>query len=442
MLGHRDLGLGDRVLLVHHRFSSWLVDLKKLRNTAYPIYWLGGTLGHLGCRIFAITCLWQAVHMSEKAAWVALIGFLYGIPLLPCSPLAGWLGDKKVSRGTLLVGACVLGTAVAGIYSWIVGNNFETKFYLGAANLLMGIAFAFYGASRLALLATILRGNNVFSIASLDLSSTRMMGFFGPVIAGLLLTYYNYTVALAVSALTLAGAAITFAILRVHMSKYDYSNASSEDEHKLSLPANSVNLNNSFGEYLVGDKVVLLLLFMGLLAIPVGMTYLKMTPVFVDRIIKGGPDLYGNLIGVASAFAAISGLTLSFMSNVSKPSEKCIFAVISFGLSLVAFAYTRSVIWLYLVAGLTGLFQGIFLTIMNATYQSRVPDMFRGRILGSWGMIWGLLPVATIGAGYLTDKFSVVWVVAASGWFCVTVGLTATIWFTINKSIHRSAQLL
>ena len=437
MLGHRDLGIGDKVLLAHHRLSDWLTDLKKLRNTEYPAYWLGGTLGHLGTRIFVITCLWQAVQMSEEAAWVALVGFLYGIPLLPCSPLAGWLGDKKMSRGTLLVGACVLGTVVAGIYSWIVGNGLETKFLLGAANLLMGIAFAFYGASRLALLATILKGNNVFSVASFDLSSTRMMGFFGPVIAGLLLTYYNYTVALAVSALTLAGAGITFAVLKSNLLQHDYSKTSNEKEYKSSSSVAMGKFDGSFQEYLFGDKVVLLLLFMGLLSIPIGMTYLKMTPVFVDKIIKGGPDLYGNLIGMASAFAAISGLVLSFMAKVNKPSEKCIVATVCFGLSLVLFAYTRSVIMLYLIAGLTGLFQGVFLTIMNATYQSRVPDMFRGRIIGSWGVVWGLLPVATIGAGYLTDLFSVVWVVAASGWFCVVVGLIGAVWYAVNKSARQ-----
>ncbi|MFL2651382.1 MAG: MFS transporter [Anaerolineales bacterium] len=440
MLGHRDLGIGDKVLLAHHRLSSWLTDLKKLRNTEYPAYWLGGTLGHLGTRIFVITCLWQAVHMSEQAAWVALVGFLYGIPLLPCSPLAGWLGDKKMSRGTLLVGACMLGAVVAGVYSWIVGNGLETKFLLGAANLVMGIAFAFYGASRLALLATILKGNNVFSVASFDLSSTRMMGFFGPVMAGLLLTYYNYTVALAVASVTLAGAGITFAILKSNLRQHDHNKASNEREYKSSLSVDGEKFGGSFQKYLLGDKVVLLLLFMGLLSIPIGMTYLKMTPVFVDKVINGGPDLYGNLIGMASAFAAISGLILSFMSKVNKPGEKCILATVCFGLSLVLFAYTRSVIMLYLIAGLTGLFQGIFLTIMNATYQSRVPDMFRGRIIGSWGMVWGLLPVATIGAGYLTDLFSVVWVVAASGWFCVAVGLIGAVWYAVNKSISAFAQ--
>jgi len=440
MLGHRDLGIGDKVLLAHHRLSSWLTDLKKLRNTEYPAYWLGGTLGHLGTRIFVITCLWQAVHMSEQAAWVALVGFLYGIPLLPCSPLAGWLGDKKMSRGTLLVGACMLGAVVAGVYSWIVGNGLETKFLLGAANLVMGIAFAFYGASRLALLATILKGNNVFSVASFDLSSTRMMGFFGPVMAGLLLTYYNYTVALAVASVTLAGAGITFAILKSNLRQHDHNKASNEREYKSSLSVDGEKFGGSFQKYLLGDKVVLLLLFMGLLSIPIGMTYLKMTPVFVDKVINGGPDLYGNLIGMASAFAAISGLILSFMSKVNKPGEKCILATVCFGLSLVLFAYTRSVIMLYLIAGLTGLFQGVFLTIMNATYQSRVPDMFRGRILGSWGVVWGLLPVATIGAGYLTDLFSVVWVVAASGWFCVAVGLIGAVWYAVNKSISAFAQ--
>ncbi|MEE3228383.1 MAG: MFS transporter [Chloroflexota bacterium] len=440
MLGYRDLGLGDKALLAHHRFSDWLTDLKKLRHTAYPAYWLGGTLGHLGTRIFVITCLWQAVHMSEEAAWVALVGFLYGIPLLPCSPLAGWLGDKKMSRGTLLVGACVLGSLVAGVYSWIVSNGLETKFLLGTATLLMGISFAFYSTSRIALLATILRGNNVFSVASFDLSSTRMMGFFGPVIAGLLLTYYNYTVALAVSALTLAGSAITLAVLKSTLRHQDYSKTSNEKEYQSNWSVDSGKFGGSFQKYLLGDKVVLLLLFMGLLSIPIGMTYLKMTPVFVDKIIKGGPDLYGNLIGMTSAFAAVSGLILSFMSKVNKPSEKCIVATVCFGLSLVLFAYTRSVVMLYLIAGLTGLFQGIFLTIMSATYQSRVPDMFRGRIIGSWGVVWGLLPVATIGAGYLTDLFSVVWVIAASGWFCVVVGLIGAVWYAVNQSISRFAQ--
>ena len=161
---------------------------------------------------------------------------------------------------------------------------------------------------------------------------------------------------------------------------------------------------------------------------------------FVDKVIKGGPDLYGNLIGIASAFAAISGLMLSFVSKVNKPSEKCIVATVGFGISLVLFAYTRSVVMLYLMAGLTGLFQGVFLTIMNATYQSRVPDMFRGRIIGSWGVVWGLLPVATIGAGYLTDIFSVVWVVAASGWFCVAVGLISAVWYVVNRTTSSFAQ--
>tara|TARA_A100001037_G_scaffold238806_1_gene218272 strand:- start:2464 stop:3765 length:1302 start_codon:yes stop_codon:yes gene_type:complete len=423
-------------LFVQNTVAKWFVDIKHLRNTSYPIYWLGGTLGHLGFRIFAITSLWQAVQMSEKAAWVALVGFLYGIPLLPCSPFAGWLGDKKMSRGILLVTACIAGAFVAGIYGWIVSKQYESQFYLGAANLFVGMSFAFYGASRLALLSTILHGHNVFSVASLDLSSTRMMGFVGPVAAGLLLTYYDYTVALSVAALTLLGSALAFIMLNFSFHKRNHNILHNENNGKNSyISASDVSseVSESVLSYLKGDRIVLLLLFMGLMAIPIGMTYLKMTPVFVDKVLQGGPALYGNLIGVASAFAAISGLFVSFATNVSKPTEKCVVAVVSFGLSLVVFAYTRIFWMLYLIAGLTGLFQGVFLTIMNATYQSRVPDLFRGRIIGSYGMVWGLLPVATIGAGYLTDKFSVVWVINMSGWFCVLVGIVSIVWLRIDR---------
>ena len=48
--------------------------------------------------------------------------------------------------------------------------------------------------------------------------------------------------------------------------------------------------------------------------------------------------------------------------------------------------------------------------------------------------------MATIGAGYLTDLFSVVWVVAASGWFCVAVGLIGAVWYAVNQPISRFAQ--
>ena len=101
------------------------------------------------------------------------------------------------------------------------------------------------------------------------------------------------------------------------MLQHEHGKKFDEQEHQLSVDVDREKFGGSFKKYLLGDKVILLLLFMGLLSIPIGMTYLKMTPVFVDKVIKGGPGLYGNLIGMASAFAAISGLMLSFMSKVN-----------------------------------------------------------------------------------------------------------------------------
>ena len=100
--------------------------------------------------------------------------------------------------------------------------------------------------------------------------------------------------------------------------------------------------------------------------------------------------------------------------------------IVAIGLGVIVFAFTRNTSLALTLAFLLGVIDGVFLTLSNVIFQTHAPDSIRGRVLGAWGMVWGILPFTALFAGLLTDKIGVVYVIAGSGVLCLlfTIGMT------------------
>ena len=71
------------------------------------------------------------------------------------------------------------------------------------------------------------------------------------------------------------------------------------------------------------------------------------------------------------------------------------------------------------LAVLLGLVDGVYLTLSNVVFQTCAPDAMRGRVLGVWAMVWGILPFTALLAGFLAEQIGVVAVIAGSGALCL-----------------------
>jgi len=147
-----------------------------------------------------------------------------------------------------------------------------------------------------------------------------------------------------------------------------------------------------------------LLLLVGLVSL-VAMPYTVLMPIFADRILHGGAQGLGILMGATGVGALLAALLLAARTGVYGLGRWVTLACAGFGLSLIAFALSRS-FWfsaaLLVPAGFCMMLQ---MSSSNTLIQSMVRDDLRGRVMSVYAMMLiGMAPFGALFAGALADR--------------------------------------
>ena len=166
------------ILTIWNRSSFRLGD--------YRWYWMGNVLIHITYLLQAVALAWHMLEITDSPFQVGLVAFAYGLPLLVVSPFSGLLADR-FKRQWLVQGALAVAVLTSATLALTVkgGNTNPLQILIGA--FMLGTAFSLYAPARMALLPNLVPETMVFNATTLSYSGTRLMGFFGPVMAGYLL---------------------------------------------------------------------------------------------------------------------------------------------------------------------------------------------------------------------------------------------------------------
>lgn len=385
----------------------------------YRWYWVGNVLVHITFLLQGVALGWHMLALTGSAFQVGLVAFSYGLPLLVVSPFSGLAADR-VKRQWLVqlsLGAAVLASAILAL---LAAGGGTTSLQVLLTSFALGTCFAFYAPARMALLPNLVPNDMVFNATTLSYSGTRLMGFFGPVLAGALLDLADIAVTLTVQAALFAiGAGIYF-------------------KATCFLPApkrkiGGQRLLSGFGEvlaYLREQRALFALTLLALVFVPIGMPYQKLMPIFVDEVLREGPALLGLLVGSASLGSALSGFAVALIGDVYPKGLAVLVFSSLFGMGLMIFALTSDSLIAWALIFIIGIFSGIFLTLINALLLTLLPDELRGRMMSLWGMVWGLIPLTTLLAGAVAESRGISIVLAGCG-ACVAI---ACLWMLAARS--------
>jgi MFS family permease len=148
------------------------------------------------------------------------------------------------------------------------------------------------------------------------------------------------------------------------------------------------------------------------------MAHQKMLPVFNRDVLAGDASMLGLMVGLFGLGAASAGIILAGLGPL-RQGRLLLAASVAIAGGVVIFAFTRNTLLALALALLLGLIDGVYLTLSNVIFQTRAPDAMRGRVLGAWGMVWGLLPFTALLSGFLAERIGVVAVIAGSGALCL-----------------------
>lgn len=387
-----------------------LWNRSSFRIGVYRWYWVANVLVHITYLLQAVALGWHMLDVTDSPFQVGLVAFAYGLPLLLVAPIAGVVADR-VKRQWVVQGALGVAVLASVALALVAATGVTEPAHILATSLVLGATFSFYAPSRMALLPSLLPEDMAYNGATLSYSGTRLMGFFGPVLAGLLLDRTDIATTLTVQAmLYAAGAAI-------------YLKAT----HFLPLPKRKQKEGRGLlGSlktvvlYLRQDRALFALTLLALVFVPFGMPYQKLMPVFVRDVLGEGPALLGLLVGSASLGSAISGFAIAIMPDVYPKGKAILVFSCLFGLGMILFAFMSDPRAAWGAIFLVGVFSGMFLTVINALLLTQMPDEMRGRMMSLWGMVWGLIPLTTLIGGAVAEVWGISIVYIAGG-ACVAI---------------------
>jgi MFS family permease len=336
---------------------------------------------------------WLVYRLTGSAALLGIVGFAGQIPVFVLSPFAGVWVDR-LDRYKVLVATQVLAMAQSFALAALALTGVIQVWHVLVLQGVQGVINAVDTPARQAAMIDMIEDRahlpNAIALNSTIINGARLIG---PSIAGVLIVWVGEGWCFLVDGFSYA--AVIASLLAMRMPRR------SRPARRASMLA---DLRAGFG-YAFGFGPVrsaLLLLAAGSLF---GMPYTVLMPLIADRVLHGGANTLGFLMGATGVGALGGAVYMASRESVLGLGRVIAISAAGFGLALVAFSFSDR-LWLSLVilvfAGLGFL---VHLAATNTVLQTLVDEHMRGRTMAFYSMAFiGVAPFGSLWAGAVADR--------------------------------------
>jgi MFS family permease len=161
--------------------SRFEASFASFQNLDYRKLWWAGTFSFMAVQMQFLLRGVLAWDLTEREGALGLVYLCFGVALLIATPLGGVAADRLPKRRVLIVSQGALMAAAAGMGTVVLTDVVEFWMLLVAA-VVQGVAFGFYGPTRVAFTSEII-GRDQLGNAMLSMNGTRVIA---PAFAGAL----------------------------------------------------------------------------------------------------------------------------------------------------------------------------------------------------------------------------------------------------------------
>lgn len=376
-------------------------------NQAFARFWVGFTVSSLGDAMARVALIWYVFEETDSARALGLFSVAYTGPVIIGGLLAGWLLDRFDRRRVMQVDALVRAVAI-GVIPLLHALGRLELWHIYAAAAVYGLLMMISLAGGPTIVPSLVPREQLVTANALEQVSFTMSGVVGPPVAGLLIALVGAPNVLVLDslsylcfALALAGVQLAPVVQRAGQ-RYRLSDAFRLFTHNPIIRTTT-------------------LMFMGF-NVGLGALYVIL-PVYAERVLDGGPGLYGLLLGcIAVGEVVSSSLAGSLLPPLPLGRMICL-AQLAAGATLLLLVPGR--LWLA-VPGL--LLFGVCmapLTIWAQTLRMQIiPEALRGRTFALLRMLMqGANPVGGALGGLFVPVLGVPVVILLAGLTTGTPGL-------------------
>ena len=361
----------------------------------YRLLWLGQVDTSLGQWMDSITRGYLIYHITSSPLQLGLAAAMRGIPLFLFGIVAGALADRSGRKAQLII-AQVTNGLLNFVLATLVLTNRVQPWHVYATGFLVGTVQAFQNPARQTLISDIAGSRhliNALALNSMALNSSRAIG---PALAGLLIATIGVHGSYYVQAFMFVLATIW--TVQMHIPER------SQESMRVAAEPLLKSIRGGFA-YVSANRNIRTQLILALAPLTLGMPFTNMMPIFARDVLQGGAELQGFLLSAFGVGSLLGALIVASIPRRNAHALPAVTGALIFSITVFFFGLSTRV-WLSLAcAFISGVFMTTYQTQDQALLQISAPRHIRGRVMSFYLMSRATVPIGTLLAGGLADRF-------------------------------------
>jgi MFS family permease len=406
-------------------FSGLKTTLRALRHRNYRLYFGGQGISLTGSWMQQVAMGWLVYRLTGSVFYLGLVAFFAQVPVVFMAPLAGVLADRWNRMHIMLV-AQFLAMAQALLLAGLVFGRVLVPWHLLPLAFFLGLANALDAPARHSFIVQVVEKKedlgNAIALNSAMFNGARLIG---PPLAGMLIAVTGEGICFLLNGISYL--AVIFALLAMKLAPHRGSGRKIRFWNEL-----RAGFIYTFA-FRPMRLIILLIAWISL----VGLSYTTLMPVFVRRILHGGPRSLGFLLGSAGCGALLGALALASRRSNRGIEKIMVGGSLLFSAVLVLLALARA-FWLAMpLMFFGGLGMMVQMASANTYLQHLVSDDKRARVMSIYTMAFmGTTPIGSFIFATLASAIGVTLTIACGG----ALALAGTLVFA-HKFLPLQGQL-
>lgn len=358
-----------------------------LRHAIFRRIWLASLLSNLGLLIQGVGAAWAMTEMTAAADMVALVQTALMLPIMMVSLPAGAVADmydrRVVALASLSLAFC--GAVALTAMAWF---GLVTPWRLLAFCFLVGTGMALFGPAWQASVTEQVPAETLPSAVALNGISYNIARSFGPAIGGIVVAAAGAVAAFALNALM-------YIPLLVVLFRWKRVQETSR------LPPERLRRAIVSGvRYIVNSPSIRIVLIRTFVTGFAGGSISALMPLVARDLMKGGPEMYGIMLGAFGMGAVLGALNISIIRRVFHGEAAVRYCALVMGVFIAVVGFSRSPLITAAALVICGAVWMLAIALFNIGVQLSAPRWVAGRSLaifqaaiaggiavGSW--VWG-----------------------------------------------------
>ncbi|MGC9945887.1 MAG: MFS transporter [Bryobacteraceae bacterium] len=383
------------------------VTLRALRYRNFQLFFGGQLISLIGTWMQNVAQAWLVYRLTGSSVQLGLVSFANQIPVFLMAPVGGIVADR-FRRRRVVIGTQTASMLLALALAGLTLTHTVHIWHIFVLSALLGVVNAFDIPARQAFFVEMVGREDLINAIALNSSMFNASRAVGPAVAGILVAAIGEGWCFFANGVSYV--AVIAGLLLMTVAEY-----------KTARQAGSPLADVIEGfRFVIGHAPIHhLMILLGVVSLT-GMPFAVLMPIVADRILHGGAKGLGILMGASGVGALAGALLLASRQTVTGLGRWVAIAAGAFGVSLIAFAVSRS-FWVSCALLLpVGFAMMVEMGSSNTLIQTMSPDHLRGRVMSVYSMMFmGMAPLGAVLSGVTAARWGVPATVAGGGIVCM-----------------------